>query len=372
VRWILDIVCRWPLIALPALLTIVGLFAFAGITAGLVPIAASSRHWPLTEWFLHFTSRRSVVTHALTAPAPPQGLDSAAMVVGGAGHYEVGCRPCHGAPGDRLPVVPHAMTPYPPELGSRISSWNERQLFYIVKHGMKFTGMPAWPAQQRDDEVWAVVGFLRKLPGLNAETYQQLVRPEGGVSLADMFAGGGESFTPPDVVVEVCARCHGLDGNGRGYGAFPKLAGQRFEYMRRALDAYAEGQRYSGIMQPLVTNLPEPLRNRALQYYAALSPMVSHETVDAAAVERGAAIARDGVEEQEIPACVTCHLARDVNGAYPLLAGQYGRYVAQQLRLLQGRQRGGSEFVHIMHSFVGQLTEQQIEDVAAYFAAASP
>lgn len=368
-RWLLEVVYRWPLIALPALVTLGGVLAVLAVAAGLVPIAASSGHWPITEWFLQFAMRRSVVTHASFAPQPPEDLDSPAMVLRGAGHFEVGCRPCHGAPGDQLPVIPHAMTPHPPQLGPQISTWDARQLFYIVRHGVKFTGMPAWPTDGREDEVWAVVGFLRKLPALSPDEYERMVRG-GGVALSDMLAGGAESLSPPDVVVEVCARCHGIDGNGRGEGAFPKLAGQRLEYMKRAMHAYAEGERHSGIMQPVAANLPEAARHHALEFYASLPLMPSHERVDVHAAARGAAIARNGVEHEEIPACVTCHARAEANPAYPLLTGQYPNYLVQQLRLLQQRQRGGSEFVHIMHNFVDRLSEEQMADLAAYFAAA--
>jgi cytochrome c553 len=367
VKWVLDIVCRWPRLAIPALATVAGVLVFAGITAGLVPIAASAGHWPITEWLLHYAMRRAVATQSLTAPAAPSELDSDEFVLRGAGHFEVGCRPCHGAPGDRLPVVAHAMTPHPPELAPRVPTWRTRELFYIVKHGVKFTGMPAWPATQRNDEVWAVVAFLRQLPGMQAGDYERLVRSDG-VLLTDLMGGVDEPLSPPDVVVEICARCHGIDGNGRGVGAFPKLAGQRLEYMRRAFHAYADGRRHSGIMQPIVANLPEESRHHALQFYASLKPMRSHQAVDGELAAQGAAIALNGVEEQSIPACVTCHSRADANAAYPLLAGQYPNYIEQQLRLLQERRRGGSEFVHIMHTFVDRLSEQQMAAVAAYFA----
>jgi mono/diheme cytochrome c family protein len=55
------------------------------------------------------------------------------------------------------------MLPQPPDLADVVGEWNNAQLFRIVKHGVRFTGMPAWPMQDRDDEVWAMVAFLREL-----------------------------------------------------------------------------------------------------------------------------------------------------------------------------------------------------------------
>jgi cytochrome c553 len=60
------------------------------------------------------------------------------------------------------------------------------------------------------------------------------------------------------------------------------------------------------------------------------------------------------------------------NPAYPRLSGQYAEYLALQLTLLQSRRRGGSEYVHLMHSFVDRLTPGDIEDTAAFFAGLDP
>jgi cytochrome c553 len=350
---------RKVLIGLP----LVVLLVLAGAATGLVTITASSGHWAITEWFLHFAMRRSVVTHAMLVDEPPIDLDDEALILQGAGHYESGCRVCHGAPGQRLPPVPAAMTPHPPALGPRVSQWRPRELFYIVRHGVKMTGMPAWPDAGREDEVWAVVAFLRQLPGMEPDRYRELALGAGTSAVA---AGDAEV---PDVVVRACARCHGVDGLGRG-AAFPPLAGQRLGYLRRALDGYAANQRHSGIMEPVVAHLSAEQREQASQHYAALPPPPAQPVVDAQAVERGRRLASEGNPRRHVPACAECHLPSGsrINDAYPLLAGQSARYLAQQLRLMQARKRGGSDYLHLMHEFVDDLDEHAITDVAAFFA----
>jgi cytochrome c553 len=74
-----------------------------------------------------------------------------------------------------------------------------------------------------------------------------------------------------------------------------------------------------------------------------------------------------------VPACLECHgpAAAPKNPAYPKLAGQHADYLRGQLRLMRSRQRGGSEYIELMHTFVDRLTDQQIDDVTAYFAARS-
>ena len=154
-----------------------GLALFAGAAAiavamGLVPIAASSGHWAVTEWLLHATMRRSVQLRARWAGAPPDLADPA-LVLRGAGHYAAGCAPCHGAPGATASKIVQQMTPSPPELASRIDAWGSKELFWIVRHGVKFTGMPAFGATQSANQIWDIVAFLRALPGMSPVDYQR-------------------------------------------------------------------------------------------------------------------------------------------------------------------------------------------------------
>jgi cytochrome c553 len=253
------------------------------------------------------------------------------------------------------------------------------ELFYIVKHGVKFTGMPAWPAPTRDDEVWAMVAFLRRLPGLEPEAYRQLVPRQGRLDAAAMpledLSGPTAALSP---LVERCAVCHGADGLGRGAGAFPRIAGQRRQYLLNALQAYARGDRHSGLMQPVAQGL-RPAETALLADYfsrlpsghvAAAGPHAS-AAADPAAVERGARIAQRGIPERGVPACLECHGPRSgpINPAYPLLDGQYRAYLELQLRLFRADQRGGSPFAHLMRRVAATLPPESIPDVAAYYAA---
>jgi hypothetical protein len=82
--------------------------------------------------------------------------------------------------------------------------YTPEQLFSIVKHGIKFTGMPAWPVQQRDDEVWAMVAFLRRLPDLDAAGYRRLAygEPDVGSGAEPPLPATGAA-APPRVVREI-------------------------------------------------------------------------------------------------------------------------------------------------------------------------
>jgi cytochrome c553 len=347
---------------------LVAILAVVVILSGVISIKASSRHWAITSWVLDFVKRRSVATHSIGIEVPP--LDDPALVLRGAGHYESGCRTCHGSPEVLPPRIPQGMTPHPPDLRAQVARWKPQELFYIVKHGIKFTGMPAWPAPERDDEVWAMVAFLRVLPRMGAGDYARLVfgglpRRENVIATTDL-AGAPSAIAR--FATESCGRCHGREGQGRESAAFPRLAGQRPEYSRRALQAYGGGGRQSGVMAPIAAGLGEELMQRLADYYATLTPaMPPAEPADASA-SRGAEIATRGLPAQRVPACAQCHgpAASERNPAYPSLAGQFPAYAILQLQLFSERKRGGSAFAHL-HDMVGDLTADQKTDVARYY-----
>ena len=347
-----------PWLTLGSLAAFAAIAGFIVVASGIVPVKASSGHWRITAAILDFAKVRSVRTHSIGI-RPPFPLDDAALVIRGAGHYESACYPCHGRPGVPIQPVMAAMTPPPPELISRIPRWRPQDLFSIVKHGIKFTGMPAWPAQQRDDEVWAMVAFLRRMPALDAAAYQALV-----------FGQTVDASPAPRVVREACWRCHGVDGTGRGSGAFPSLAGQRAAYLHAALRAFADRQRFSGIMATITASLDDQTMREAAAYYERLPSRPGGEGNDARAQARGEAIAEYGVPDRDIPSCADCHgpVGTPRNPAYPVLAGQNARYLALQLELFQQRRRGGSGFANLMHVFVGRLRAEEIRDVTIYYS----
>ncbi|MFO0609846.1 MAG: c-type cytochrome [Polyangiales bacterium] len=332
--------------------------------SGVVPIRASGGHFRAVTWFLEVAMRRSIATHA--AGHTPPALDDPALVLKGAGHYELACRSCHGSPLVPTSRLARAMLPPPPDLRFAAPHWDAAELFEIVKHGIKFTGMPAWPTQRRDDEVWAMVAFLRALPGLRAEGYRRLV---WGDLPRDVAAEEEPEAPPAPFATARCAPCHGPAGEGRG-DAFPALAGQRESYLAASLDAYARGARHSGIMGPAASTLDADRRRALARHYAALPPPPPRPATDIASVARGERIARRGVPTSRVPACAPCHGpdAAPRNENYPLLAGQPAAYLALQLALFRRGDRGGSAYASVMTRAAHGLTEAEARDVARYYA----
>ena len=151
------------------------------VYSGVYDIGATTPHWPLTHWVMETARLRSIKAHAAGIAAPP-GLDDPARIPMGIEHFAAHCAVCHGAPGVPKGDIAQGLYPQPPDLAVTASGYSDGELFWIVKHGIKMTGMPAW-ADHSDEEVWATVAFLRKLPGMTPDEYAKLV-------MASMAHGG--------------------------------------------------------------------------------------------------------------------------------------------------------------------------------------
>jgi mono/diheme cytochrome c family protein len=162
--------------AIASLIIAAVIFVLGGgavIYAGLYDVAATAPHWPATAWLLETVRIRSIKAHAAAIQTPP-GLDDPAKIFIGVQHYAAHCAVCHGAPGVPQGDIARGLYPSPPNLATAASLYSPAELFSILKHGIKMTGMPAW-SDHSDDELWATVAFLEKLPGMSEQDYAKLV-----------------------------------------------------------------------------------------------------------------------------------------------------------------------------------------------------
>jgi mono/diheme cytochrome c family protein len=150
--------------------------ALAGVllvASGIYDIAAATPHWSVTRWVMEQTRNRSIAMHATGIKVPP-GLDDPAKVVMGTEHFAAHCASCHGAPGVPRSEAAEGLYPQPPDLAHAPAHYTQAELFWIVRNGIKMTGMPAW-SDHSDEELWATVAFIEKLPGMTEEDYGKLV-----------------------------------------------------------------------------------------------------------------------------------------------------------------------------------------------------
>lgn len=312
--------------------------------SGLFNVAASSGHWRITSWFLHWTMRNSVRTHA--AFGTPDAVIDTGGLVSAAGHFAQTCASCHGAPGvPPLPAMQRA-TPPAPDLTRIAGKYSDRELFWIVQHGVKFTGMPAWAASDRPDEVRRMVAFLRRLPGMSAAEYRALSGTERGLG---------------------CASCHGADGRGRGQRDIPILAGQDPDYLVAALADYAAGRRESAVMAQAAATLRPGDRRTMAALFAAKPGLGARPGGGGDA--RARMIAERGLPRAQLPACASCHRP---GGRAPVIAGQRPGYIAQRLRQWRGEETvvDARKPQDTMAVIARRIPEEAIAPLALYYGGA--
>ena len=164
---------RTVIATLGAVLALVFIAGLGLIFSGFYHIEANAPHWAITNWILETIRDRSIKAHAAGIEAPP-GLDDPATLVAGTEHFAAHCAICHGAPGVPKGEIAHGLYPQPPDLARASERYTLAELFWILKHGIKMTGMPSW-SDHSDDELWATVAFIEKLPGMTPEEYGKLV-----------------------------------------------------------------------------------------------------------------------------------------------------------------------------------------------------
>ena len=153
-----------------ALAAVLGVFAFMWL--GMYDMGADSPHWKATLAMLTMMRERSIEKHAASIQVPAD-LDDPAIILKGAGQYAAMCAGCHLAPGMADSEIRPGLYPQPPDLGKvRV---DPRQAFWVIKHGIKMSAMPAWGFSHDDATIWSMVAFLQKLPGMTPAEYRAIV-----------------------------------------------------------------------------------------------------------------------------------------------------------------------------------------------------
>jgi hypothetical protein len=158
--------------------TAIGVFGIAiFIYSGAFNIAADVPHWPLTLEILSIVRDRSVEVRSGTQ-VPPD-FSNATSIRLGAGNYDAMCSACHLRPGMEESELSRGLYPKPPSWRA-IGKVAPREAFWIIKHGIKMSGMPAWGKSMSDEHIWNIVAFVRELPELTPDAYHELVASSEG------------------------------------------------------------------------------------------------------------------------------------------------------------------------------------------------
>jgi mono/diheme cytochrome c family protein len=158
-----------------ATLALAGLAAAAAgavvLRAGWYDTTATSQHLQMVYSLLEKGMHYSVRNHSSEVSVPPLGAPQ--QLARGAVVYATHCAQCHGGPGSAQAKFGQSMQPLPGPLIDAGERWQPRELYWITKHGIKMSGMPAWQFHMSDADLWAVVAFMGVLPTLSARDYAQ-------------------------------------------------------------------------------------------------------------------------------------------------------------------------------------------------------
>lgn len=377
----------------------VSLVALALICSGWLDLTASTPHPEGWAVFLHFVFKRSVASHSAALDVPTEVYGDR-LVRKGALLYVRECSNCHGAPGLGQSPVALAFRPTPQYLVAREDVYSPAELFWIIKHGVKYSAMPAWPAQSRDDEVWSVAAFVNRLPRISPAEYISLTsspvvsRPAVAVAydstvvrrkfVVDDIDNAGDSSGKMTPVVAFgastsgfalasCVGCHGSDGKGRNGTGIPNIALLRPQFIKAQLISFATGKRPSGYMQQVAAALTDRQMDQVATYYAGQAKQRTlTPSATPAVIARGETIIRFGIRSLGVSACANCHGEEGASAAgFSSLSGQHPAYLRDQIRLYRNGLRANGTH-DPMDAVARKITDGDIDAVALAYAARQP
>ena len=222
-------------------LAVLGLAAAAGaavmVWGGIYNVSATEQHTQPVYSVLETAMRQAVRLRARGIEVPK--LDDERMVLRGAACFRDKCVQCHGAPGVAQGDIGKSMQPWPGPLVDARQHWSARELYWVTRHGIKMSGMPAWEFRLADEDLWAVVAFLQRLPDLTPQQYaeatQASVTVANGPALLSAcgprmaaIAGAHADVRRGERAVHqyACGSCHTIPGiTGSQPHVGPPLAG---------------------------------------------------------------------------------------------------------------------------------------------------
>jgi mono/diheme cytochrome c family protein len=146
-----------------------GVAVFIG--SGVYNIGADDHHTKPVLAIIETLRERSIGARAAAIAVPR--LEDPASIATGAARYSALCAGCHLAPGVTKSDLRSGLYPHPPNLAQE-DVRDPRRAFWTIKHGIKMSAMPAWGKTLDDATIWNIVAFLRQMPTVSSETYQQL------------------------------------------------------------------------------------------------------------------------------------------------------------------------------------------------------
>ena len=199
------------LLGLIAAALLAGLGGWVVLEAGWYDASATRQHFQFVHSMLERGMHQSVRFHARDIVVP-----STRDAATGANLFKAHCQQCHGGPGVAQGVIGLSMQPVPGPLVDASRRFKPNELYWVVRHGIKMSGMPAWGLHLSEQEMWAVVGFLERLPHMTPDEYRA-AGAEGASPAARAAepAGGAKADAARGKLALTqwaCQACHPIPG----------------------------------------------------------------------------------------------------------------------------------------------------------------
>lgn len=244
------LVIKTTVLTIIATLILASAGGLAFMASGLYPIAADKPHFAPLRWLLEAGRTRSVEFHSRGLQSP--NLNDWPLVRNGFVLYRKNCQPCHGAPGIAADQIGIGINPKPPSLVTTGTDWSNSEIYWIVSHGLKMSGMPAFAPRLSETDRWGIVAFLRRLSRVSPAEYRQLIAAaDQGLEPAGWGMDDDQGFARIKMGDPVkgkqllrqygCSACHMIPGIGIAHVGPP-------------LTAFAERQYIAGSIINLPTN----------------------------------------------------------------------------------------------------------------------
>jgi cytochrome c553 len=186
----------------------------------------------------------------------------------------------------------------------------------------------------------------------------------GGVS-AQSVATKGDPAKGKLIVQQVCAACHGIDGNSVA-STNPTLAGQHPGYIVTQLKAFKGGTRKNPIMTGMASTLSDSDVLNVAAYFSSQTPK-PQQAADKTLLEAGGQLYRGGNPVTHVPACMACHGPEGggIPEEFPRLAGQQPDYVLKQLNDFKA---GTDRSNPMMSTIANRLSDAEMKAVTQYIS----
>jgi len=221
-------------ITIVVLAVILAVGAGAFVYSGIYNIGADDHHTKPVFAVMQALRDRSI--HVRSDDIKVPNLDDPQLILKGAGQYAAMCTGCHLKPGVENSELRKGMYPQPPNL-SKVHI-DPQDAFWVIKHGIKMSAMPAWGMAGHDDPtIWSMVAFIEKLPGMTPAQYKAIVAKAPPDEDMDMGEGGGNRHD----------HSHGDGSDGDSHGATGMQGMDTSDDAGHSQGAPADGHEHAGI-----------------------------------------------------------------------------------------------------------------------------